>query len=173
MSASTSTRGSPNGTIPAGSVTLTPGAPAADGVPRLAHVARRRRPAVWALGLALICAGAALSAVITMAAADRVEVLSVVRPVAVGEVITSADLGVARVAADPQLDPIPASERDTVVGQLAAVDLRPGTLLTRNQLTSVAIPAAGQAVVGVPLRPGQLPARPLRPGDKVLGGRPE
>jgi hypothetical protein len=161
MTSTTFTRGSANGNPP-------PGAPDGRVASRLAPLARRRRPAVWALGLALVCAGAALAAVLTAAAGDRVEVLAVVRPVAVGEAISHGDLGVARVAADPQLDPIPAAQRDSVVGQFADVELRPGTLLTRGQLTSVAIPGPGQAVVGVPLRPGQLPARSLRPGDRVL-----
>ena len=68
----------------------------------------------------------------------------------------------------PQLRPIPASQRENVIGQVAGVDLRPGTLLTRSQLTPVAIPAAGQALVGLALEPGKLPARRLQRGDRVL-----
>jgi hypothetical protein len=123
---------------------------------------------VWGLGIALVCAGGAVSAAVTMAAGNRVPVLSVVRAVNAGEVITAADLGEARVATDPQLDPIPAAERSTVAGQRAGVDLRPGTLLTRNQLTREVGPGRGQALVGVPLKPGLLPSRPLRHGDRVL-----
>jgi hypothetical protein len=170
MASSTSTQRPPNGPIapPKPSPAADRGVGLPDVTPRLASLSRRRRPAVWGLGLALVCVGAALAAVMTLAAGGRVAVLSVVRPVAAGEAVTNADLGVARVPTDPQLDPIPAAERQSVVGRLADVDLRQGTLLTRNQLTSVAIPGPGQAVVGVPLRPGQLPARPLRPGDKIL-----
>jgi len=161
MASSTSVQGSPNG-----AATAHPSSPMA--APRLAVLPRRRRAAVVGLGVALVCAGAAVSAAVTLAAGDRVAVLSVVRPVTAGSAVAGADLGEARVASDPGLDPIPVAQRDGVVGQLADVDLRPGTLLTRSQLTSAAIPAAGQAVVGVSLRPGQLPARPLRHGDRVL-----
>jgi len=134
MASSATTHRSPN--VPAGSsrpapTVVSPDVGLPEAVPRLAPLTRRRRPAVWVLGLALVCAGGALAAVMTLAAGGRVAVLSVVRPVAAGEAITSADLGVARVPTDPQLDPIPATERGSVVGQLADVDLRPGTLLTR------------------------------------------
>jgi hypothetical protein len=102
------------------------------------------------------------------AAGHRLPVLALARPVPAGEPISTADLAVAHVAADPALHPIPASEEGTVTGRLAAVDLRPGTLLTRDELSTVGIPAAGQALIGVSLKPGQLPARQLARGDRVL-----
>ena len=43
-----------------------------------------------------------------------------------------------------------------------------GTLLTRAQLTELAVPAPGEQLVGIELKPGQLPARTLRPGDAVM-----
>jgi len=170
MALSTSTHASPNGAGMASqpqsggktqSLSATP-------QPVLSRLSRRRRAVVWGLGIALVCAGGALSAAVTMAAGNRVPVISVVRAVNAGEVISAADLGEARVAADPQLDPIPAAERSTVVGQRADVELRPGTLLTRSQLTTEVGPGRGQALVGVPLKPGQLPSRPLRHSDRVL-----
>jgi len=121
-----------------------------------------------ALGLALVATGGAAAAAITMAAGDRAPVLVVVRSVDAGTAVVSADLGVARVAPDPQLEPIPARRRGEVVGQVAGVDLRPGTLLSRAQLEAVAIPGPDQALVGVALAPGRLPARPLQRGDRVL-----
>src|SRR3712207_5348210 len=110
MAWSTSTHSSPNGAgidsepQPAGT---TRGFRPATPQTVLSTPSRRRRALVWGLGIALVCAGGALSAAITIAAGNRVPVLSVVRAVDAGEVITSADLGEARVAADPQLDPIP------------------------------------------------------------------
>ena len=77
-------------------------------------------------------------------------------------------MAVARVAADPALHPVPASLRGEVVGRTAAVELRPGTLLTGEEVTDAVIPGAGEQVVGVAGRPGQLPARGLRSGDRVL-----
>jgi hypothetical protein len=161
---------SPNGGAPTTPYdVLRAGRPAAKAAaPRLVSVGRRRRPAIWALGLALVAGGGAVAAATTMAAGDRVAVLSVARSVDAGTAITAADLGEARVAEDPELRPIPASQREDVIGQVAGVDLRPGTLLTRSQLSPVAIPAAGQALVGLALEPGKLPARPLQRGDRVL-----
>lgn len=162
-------RSSPNGGVPTASYdvrrTAPPSGPAA---PRLVSPGRRRRPAIWALGLALVSGGGAVAAATTMAAGDRMPVLTVVRSVDAGTTITAADLGEARVAEDPQLQPIPTPQRETVIGQVAGVDLRPGTLLTRTQLTPLAIPAAGQALVGLALEPGKLPARRLQRGDRVL-----
>jgi hypothetical protein len=163
-----------SGQSPNGGTTSTPydvrrEAPAAaPAAPRFLSPGRRRRPAVWALGVALAAGGGAVAAATTMAAGDRVPVLSVVRSVDAGTTVTAADLGEARVADDPQLRPIPTSERTSVIGQVAGVDLRPGTLLTRNQLTPLAIPGDGQALVGLALGPGQLPDRRLQRGDRVL-----
>jgi hypothetical protein len=101
-------------------------------------------------------------------AGDRVEVLAVARTVSVGQTVTAEDVTVARVAADPALQPVPAGQRDRVVGRFAAVELRPGSLLTVGEVTDTAVPGPGEQVVGVAAAPGQLPARGLRPGDQVL-----
>ena len=129
--------------------------------------ASRHRPAVWLAGIALIAAGGGIAAAVVTAAGQRVAVVAVVRDVPVGTVITADDLGQARVAADPALHPVPASASQGLVGQYAAVDLRAGTLLTASEVTSTPTPGAGQSLVGVSLHPGQLPARPLAPGDRV------
>jgi SAF domain len=129
---------------------------------------RRRRPGLWAAGAALVALGGLAAAGLVTRAGDRVEVLAVARTVPVGQTIEAADVTVARVPADPALAPVPAAERDRVVGRVAAVELRPGTLLTADELTDAAVPGAGEQLVGVAARPGQLPARGLRPGDQVL-----
>lgn len=136
--------------------------------PLLAPPRRRQRPAIWGLALTLIAGGGALAAITATSAGHRAAVLTIVRPVPAGVAITASDLGVARIAPDPQLQPVNAADRASVLGQLAAVDLRPGGLLTRSQLTTVGIPGTGQALVGISLKPGQLPARPLQRGDRLL-----
>ncbi|MGH3863140.1 MAG: SAF domain-containing protein, partial [Actinokineospora sp.] len=99
---------------------------------------------------------------------DRVEVLSVVRTVPAFERITDADLGVARIADDPALRPVPAGDRASVVGRVAAVELRPGTLLVREQVTEARPPFPGQQLVGLAVKPGQMPGGGVAPGDMVL-----
>ena len=135
---------------------------------REAAVRRRRRPGLWAAGVALVAVGGLAAAGLVSRAGDRVEVLAVARTVPIGQTIAAEDVTVARVPADPALRPVPAVERDRVVGRVAAVELRPGTLLTATEVTDSAVPGAGEQVVGVAARPGQLPARGLRAGDRVL-----
>src|SRR6266568_5089887 len=126
---------------------------------REAAVRRRRRPGLWAAGAALLAIGALGAAALVGRAGDRVAVVAVARTVHIGQTISDADLAVARVAADPALQPVPASDRGRVVGRVAAVELRAGTLLTVDEVTDAAVPGAGEQLVGLPVRPGQAPAR--------------
>lgn len=135
---------------------------------REAAVRRRRRPRLWATGVALVAVGGLGAAALVGQAGDRVEVLAVARTVPVGQRIAAEDLSVARVAADPALHPVPVAQRSQIVGRAAAVELRPGTLLTSEEITDAPVPATGEQLVGVAVRPGQLPARGVRPGDEVL-----
>ena len=63
-----------------------------------------------------------------------------------------------------------------MVGGWAASNLEPGMLLSPDVVRGQPVlPAAGQQLVAVALRPGGVPARGLRPGDAVLvvvGGDP-
>jgi hypothetical protein len=128
----------------------------------------RRRPAYVALGVALAAAGGVMTATLVARTGDRVEVLAVAQNVPVGSTITAADLTVAHVAADSALSPVRAGDESSVVGQVATVGLPAGSLLVRTDLTPTALPAAGQQLVGVAVKPGQLPARALTAGDRVL-----
>ncbi|WNV75296.1 SAF domain-containing protein [Geodermatophilus sp. DSM 44513] len=103
-------------------------------------------------------------------------VIAIARDVPWGQTLTAADLVESRISADPALAPIPYSERDQVIGLIAATTLTPGSLLTRDALTGQRLPAPGQQLVGVGVSAVQLPATTLRPGDDVLlvpvaGGR--
>jgi SAF domain len=151
------------GPVPAG-----PGAGVPAVVGREAAVRRRRRPALWAAGAALVALGALAAAALIGRAGDRVEVLAVARTVPVGQRVGPADLTVAQLPADPAVHPVPAAETDRVVGKVAVTELTAGSLLTAAQLADTAVPGAGEQLVGVAAKPGQLPARGLRPGDQVL-----
>jgi hypothetical protein len=65
---------------------------------------------------------------------QHTEVLAVARTVAVGSTIGADDLVTANVTSDPHLSPIPASQRERIVGMVAQVALSPGQLLTRSQV---------------------------------------
>jgi hypothetical protein len=95
-------------------------------------------------------------------------VLAVARDVPVGVTLGDADLAVASVTTDPNLAPIPASDRARIVGMVARVPLVRGELLTRGQVGPAAGFGAGQVLVALALKPGQYPARGLAAGQKVL-----
>lgn len=127
----------------------------------------RRRPALIAVGVALIALGAAAAAWLTTTVGHTQGVLAVRTSLDRGSVITAGDLVTANINPDPALSPVRATDRDLVVGKRTAVDLAAGSLLTAAALTESTVPAAGTSLVGVSLTPAQLPAQPLRPGDSV------
>ncbi|MFC9259366.1 SAF domain-containing protein [Streptomyces hydrogenans] len=130
--------------------------------------ARRRRPGMYALAIALIAAGGSGGFLAFQATGERTPVLAVARGVQAGDVIKDADLIEAQVQLDPALKPVLAAERDKVVGKRAAVALTPGSLLTQGQATSRTLVKAGERLVGIGLKASQMPATRLSPGDKVL-----
>jgi len=129
---------------------------------------RRRRRGLWLVGVLLVASGGLVSATVVSRAGGRMPVLAVARTVHVGQPLAGADLVTAWLPADPTLRPVPAADRAGVIGAVAAVELRPGALLTRAELTDRRVPDAGQQLVGLPLRDGQWPARGLTPGDRVV-----
>lgn len=129
--------------------------------------ARRRRPGLIALSLALIAAGGTGVVVLVLQAGHRTQVVTVTRDVQVGEVLTEADLGHASVALDPAVKAVTADDLDSVVGKRAAVELRPGSLLAPSQVTSHQLIKANEQLVPVGLKPEQVPATALTPGQKV------
>ena len=96
------------------------------------------------------------------------QVLAVARDVPVGATIQDSDLTVASVTTDPNLSPIPASQRSQIVGMVAQVGLVKGEPLTRAQVGPKSGFTAGQQLVALPLKQGQFPARGVVPGQKVL-----
>jgi SAF domain len=125
-----------------------------------------RRPTLVALALVLILAGGMVGALVYLRATEDTQVLAVARPVAVGHAISDADLVALSLSVDPRIRPLPASARSQVVGQVATVNLVPGTLLLRRMITSRSLLQAGEGLVGLALKAGQVPEQ-LAPGDLV------
>jgi Flp pilus assembly protein CpaB len=119
------------------------------------------------VSLLLVVAGCAAAGALLVGSAGRTtEVLVAARSVPAGHPIGAEDLGTARISA-AGVRAIAAGDAGTVVGQTAAVPLVHGQLLNRDMLTRQTVPAAGEAMVGLALRPGQLPGAGLEPGDRV------
>jgi hypothetical protein len=108
------------------------------------------------VGVLLVVACAALFAVGWLQAGNRQPVLALALPVTAGQVLTSADLQVVRVSASGPVRLLPASQESAVIGQTAAAALPAGSLLTSAELGAVPL-RAGQALLGVAVKPGQYP----------------
>lgn len=120
-----------------------------------------------AAGAVLVVAGALGTAALVSGASDRVDVLAVASDVRAGEQITADDVRVAAVAEDPALQPIPAAEKDAVIGKRAGADLAAGTLLTQGQLSGGSGLRAGESMVAVEAKRGMAPLEALTPGSTV------
>ncbi|MFJ2938001.1 SAF domain-containing protein [Streptomyces sp. NPDC087219] len=130
--------------------------------------ARRRRPGMYALAIALIAAGGGGGFLAFQATGERTPVLAVAKGVETGDVIKDSDLIEAQVQLDPALKPVLAAEREKVVGKRASVALTPGALLTQGQVTTRTLVKPGERLVGIGLKTSQMPASRLSPGDKIL-----
>ncbi|MFD6549701.1 SAF domain-containing protein [Streptomyces sp. NPDC058398] len=119
------------------------------------------------MSLALIAAGGAGVAVLLLQVGNRTDVVTVVRDIQVGQVLTTADLGKASIALDPAVKAVHADDLESVVGKRAAVELKPGSLLAPSQVTRDSLVKAGEQLVPIGLEPKQIPATALVPGQKV------
>jgi len=135
---------------------------------QLRGLPRRRRPAMVALAIALAGGGVLVSAAVYQRADHQVPVVMVTGNVPAMGVITASDLAVADVNVPAGVHVIPSSQLGQVAGEIAAVALRPGTLLAPADLTVAQPPGPGQVLIPVPLKPESMPASGLSPGDDVL-----
>lgn len=131
-------------------------------------VTMKRRPWMVALAVALIALGGAGGAWLMTRSGETQEVLTLTGPVARGEAIEATDLTTTELPLTAlNLATVPAQDLDSVVGQVATVDLLPGALLSPQALATQLVPDTGDSVVGISLTDSQRPARPLSAGDEV------
>lgn len=104
-----------------------------------------------------------------MSAGDRVDVLALSNDVGRHEAIERSDLRVVAISADTDVSSVPASRLDDLVGRVAATDLTKGSLLADGALVADGerLVQAGEAVVGVLVKPGDSPTNEMRPGASV------
>ncbi|MER5639425.1 SAF domain-containing protein [Kitasatospora sp. NPDC002227] len=153
----------------AGSATLAPEpVRPAPHAPSRALRARRRRPAVLAMAVALISAGGLGGAVLYNSTGQRIAVLALARDVPTGQAITAGDLVVARIAGDPALHPLDARDSGRAIGLRATTDLHRGSLLVNSDLSAAPLVGPGQLTVGLAAKGSQLPATRLAAGIRVV-----
>jgi hypothetical protein len=135
---------------------------------QLRGLPRRRRPAMIALAVAMAGAGVLVSAAAYQRADRQIAVVMITHSIPVGAVITAADLAVTNVTVGSGIQVIAAAQIGQVSGEVAAVTLRPSTLLAPTDLTTMRPPALGQELIAAPTKPYALPASGMGPGDHVL-----
>ncbi|QXJ22089.1 hypothetical protein AGRA3207_003035 [Actinomadura graeca] len=133
---------------------------------RLPTSPRERKPALAALAVLLILGGALASAYLVMASGQRVSAIRIAQPVAAGQRIPASALEEVQVG-DTGIQYINWTERQNVGRFYAAVPLVKGALLTNSMISRADDAAKGRLVVGLALKPGQLPADGVDVGKRV------
>jgi Flp pilus assembly protein CpaB len=142
--------------------------PAADATVRnrLPVSRRDRRPALAALALLLVVAGALGAALVAYRSGHRTDVLVAAHEIKTGQRVSSSDFTVARVAADSDLV-VPAGDRKAFVGSYATTDIPAGSLINHLMFrVGTVLPPDGM-VVGVTLSVEQRPAATITTNDVV------
>ena len=135
---------------------------------RPGKVRSRVRTQWLALSAALVVLAGVLVAWALSNAADRVQVVQVAQTVQAGDVIDAADLTVAGVAFDAEVNGlVPADSLAALVGRVAAIDLQPGALLQVGMWRDAPQLAAGEEAVGALLKAGRFPTGLAR-GDLAI-----
>lgn len=138
----------------------------AQGSSRLSASPRRRTRPFLAIGAVLALAGAGAFAVAYAHLGGHTSVIELKSAVSAGQVISLSDLRSVQVAADSSVPLIPVSEAAKVIGHRAGVSLPAGTLLSDADLGGSSVPAAGQALVALEVKPGSYPSQ-VAPGATV------
>ena len=130
---------------------------------------RRRSKLLVLLGVVLSALSATGVVWVFRATDDAVLAVGVARPVRYGEVITAEALREVQVRPDPGVRPLPWERRSEVIGRTSPTDLQPGAIVTPDAVSaSATVPGAGQQLIGVPVKLGQLPGAPLQPRQPIL-----
>lgn len=127
----------------------------------------RRRPALIALSVALICVGGLASAWAWQSTSTAQEVLTVRETVHRGQVIEKDNLVTVQIGVDPAIDAVLASDAATLEGKRAALDIAAGGVVTDDQIADKIVPPKDYSVVGLSLTAAMLPTEQLIPGDRV------
>src|SRR5450631_3768963 len=136
-------------------------------VVRSAAAPRQWKPRQVLLAVLVVALGGLVSmwAVSSYAHRDRVLVISA--HVAVGQRITADDLAGADLSLDPRVSAFTVAQQGEVIGKVALVDLARGTLVNPSQVGASPLLTAGEVLVPLQLKPGQLPAVGVAPGQLV------
>lgn len=126
---------------------------------------RPRSYGAMAAGVLFLVMSGLLSAVMFNQVGDTASVLAVREQIAQGQTIDREDLISKQVAGVDNA--VAVENADAVVGKTAAVDLLAGQVVTTSAFTDDPVPGPGRALVGLSLKPSQMPGAGLEAGDLV------
>jgi hypothetical protein len=153
--------------VPASRSNGAPMAPPGGPVPMPRVVGNRRlRTGGIALATMLLAFGAALSGIALLSVAKTSAYLGVRQDVPVGALVQAADLTSVQLSGGSGLTLIPAADIRQVVGKHAAVELRPGTLLSPTELNDRQLVPSGDAQMGIVVKSTALPGQ-VTAGEQV------
>lgn len=143
---------------------------------RLPSAPRERKPALAALAVLLILAGALATMTLVTRSGNRVDVVKMANTVAAGQQIAASDFVDASVAADSSMNYVLWDQRGQLIGKTTYNPLVAGSLLIPAMIgssTDTTVPK-GEVVIGVQVKPGHYPFQWLSKNDKVnvYGGTP-
>jgi len=119
------------------------------------------------ISLVVVCASIAIFADLYASADHQTSVIIVTETIEQGQLIAGSQLGEATASISGGVTAIPVADASELSGHRAAVTIEAGSLLTPEDVTTAAPIVAGDAVVGLALKAGQLPAAGVEPGDQV------
>ena len=136
-------------------------------VVRQAAAPRQWSPKALAAAVLLVLLGGLVVMVALPRYAERRDVLVMARPVKAGQVLVAQDLTTAKVAAGPDVSTIAADQASTAVGKITRADLAAGVALAPSLVAEDTGFDAGQALVGLALKTGQVPSAGIQVGQSV------
>lgn len=130
-------------------------------------VRARRRPAMTALGVALVAIGGIVGALVLSSGGHARDVVMLRSSVVAGHQITTSDLTTTQLTGAAGVGLITQDQISALVGKYPRQDLPKGTLLTAQMTTNSLDPGTGRSIVGIPVKPGQIPGQGLHAGEPV------
>jgi hypothetical protein len=134
---------------------------------RITSKSAGRRPVMLVVSVVTVVTCSTLFALIYLHSSRLVAVIGVTRLVPQGQTVQSIDLRQIDISLAAGVELIPVSSADQVIGRRAAVTLLAGTLLSPLDVGGSHLLPSNQAIVGIDLKPGMLPAEGVEAGESV------
>ncbi len=144
-----------------------PGSPAAALASKPGLRMRPQRPMRAVVGALVVVASVVAALAIYTRIGNRTDVLAVARDVLAGEQIGADDLEVVAISSDDGIPTVPASQRNTIVGQYARVRLLSGSLLVADSVQAKPLVDPDRVLMSVVVPVGLVPVG-LREQSRVV-----